>query len=72
MRETAKSWGIDRLSVSDRLALIDEIWDSLVDDDALPIPASHVEELDRRLAAREANPVAGSSWLPSEEGKSRA
>ena len=65
MTPTLQSLGIDRLSAADRLRLIEEIWDSLSE---LPIPESHREELDRRLADCEANPAAGSPW---EEVKSR-
>lgn len=41
-----------RLSVSDRLDLMDEIWASLVpESDALPVPEWHIAEIKRRLAA---------------------
>jgi len=41
------------------------IWDTVADAadaQALPVPPSHQQELDRRLADLEANPEAGSSW----------
>jgi putative addiction module component (TIGR02574 family) len=53
--------GIDRLSAEDRLRLIEEIWDSL-DPAQYQIPESHREELDRRLAAADAEPSAGEAW----------
>jgi putative addiction module component (TIGR02574 family) len=53
--------GIDRLSAEHRLRLIGEIWDSL-SPESVPIPASHREELDRRLAAADADPAAGRPW----------
>lgn len=41
-----------RLSVSDRLDLMDEIWASLAPGaDAIPLPEWHVAEIKRRLAA---------------------
>lgn len=41
-----------RLSVSDRLNLMDEIWASLASDtDTLPLPEWHVAEIKRRLLA---------------------
>lgn len=52
-----------RLSVADRLRLVEEIWDSIGDDPAsLPISHEQREELDSRLADYEANPSAGSPW----------
>jgi putative addiction module component (TIGR02574 family) len=69
MSPSAKALGIDRLSVDERLRLVEEIWDSIAESvDSMELPESHRVELDRRLAAMEANPVAGSSW---EEVKSR-
>jgi putative addiction module component (TIGR02574 family) len=63
MGASAKALGIDRLSVADRLALIEEIWDSLVDEaDSPEIPDSHLEELGRRLASRAANLGDGLTW----------
>lgn len=60
--------GIDRLSPAERIQLIGEIWDSLTPIDQLPIPESHREELDRRLAAADADPAAG---RPREEVEAR-
>ncbi len=69
MSPTLQSLGIDRLSVAERLRLVEEIWDSISESpDELPIPEWHRQELDRRLAACKANPEAGSSW---EEVKAR-
>jgi putative addiction module component (TIGR02574 family) len=69
MHETAKSLGIDRLSLAERILLVEEIWDSIAAEaEALEVPQSHKDELDRRLAAFHADPQAGSSW---EDVKSR-
>ena len=63
MASIAKSLGIDRLSVAERILLVEEIWDSIAAEPAaLDIPESHKQELDRRLAEYEANPAAGSTW----------
>lgn len=63
MSATLKALGIDRMSIDERLLLVEDIWDSIAaEQDSLAIPQSHKEELDRRLAARAANPKAGSSW----------
>jgi putative addiction module component (TIGR02574 family) len=61
MAPTIQDLGIDRLSVEHRLRLIGEIWDSL-STESIPIPESHREELDRRLAAADADPAAGRPW----------
>jgi putative addiction module component (TIGR02574 family) len=69
MNPTAKALGIDRLSVDERLRLVEAIWDSIAESvDSMALPESHKAELDRRLAAMDANPTAGSSW---EEVKGR-
>jgi putative addiction module component (TIGR02574 family) len=55
--EKMKHLGIDRLGVDERLALVEEIWDSIAADPAsVPLPADHKAELDRRLADHAANP----------------
>jgi putative addiction module component (TIGR02574 family) len=69
MHATAKSLGVDRLSLAERILLVEEIWDSIAAEaEALEVPQSHKDELDRRLAAYHADPQAGSSW---EDVKSR-
>ncbi len=51
------------LTIEQRLELIGELWDSLPDSvDELPVPEWHKAELDRRLAAADADPGAGISW----------
>ena len=61
MAPTIQGLGIDRLSAEHRLRLIGEIWDSL-STESTAIPESHREELDRRLAAADADPAAGRPW----------
>jgi putative addiction module component (TIGR02574 family) len=63
MAPTMQDLGIDRMSPEDRLRLIEEIWDSLSPADQLEIPESHREELDRRLAAADADPSTGAPWV---------
>ena len=51
------------LSVEQRLELIGELWDSIPDSvDELPVPDWHREELERRLAAADADPDAAIPW----------
>lgn len=61
MLTTMQSLGIDQLSEQQRLSLIGEIWDSLSHHN-YPIPESHRQELDRRLAAADADPAGGRPW----------
>jgi putative addiction module component (TIGR02574 family) len=62
-------WDPNDLTVSQRLELISRLWDSIPDSvEALPIPEWHREELERRLAAADADPGRG---LPWEEVKAR-
>lgn len=58
-----KALGIDRLSVDERLALIEELWESLAGDEAaMSLTREQREELDRRLADHQANPGDVVSW----------
>lgn len=51
MSVTVKSLGIDKLDVDDRLALVEEIWASIVADaKAFPLTSAQRAELDRRVA----------------------
>jgi putative addiction module component (TIGR02574 family) len=60
-----EQFGIDSLSIDERLELIALLWDSIPE---TPIPEWHLRELERRRAAAEANPEAGIPW---EEVKAR-
>jgi putative addiction module component (TIGR02574 family) len=50
-----------RLTPSERLALISQLWDSLEDDD-LPLTAMQRAELDRRLATLAQDRGEGITW----------
>jgi putative addiction module component (TIGR02574 family) len=50
-----------RLTPSERLALISQLWDSLEEDD-LPLTAARRAELDRRLATLEQDRREGITW----------
>jgi putative addiction module component (TIGR02574 family) len=70
MAATMKDLGIDRLSVEERLALVQEIWDSIAADaDQVPLTEAQRRELERRLAAHQADPTAVVPW---EEVKAQA
>ena len=54
MGVSIKSLGIEKLSVSERLVLVEELWDSIAA--STPITDGQRAELDRRLSDHKANP----------------
>jgi putative addiction module component (TIGR02574 family) len=63
MPATLQSLGIDRLSVAERLALVEEIWDSIATEvEAAPLSEAQRQEIDRRLSTHRANPRAAIPW----------
>jgi putative addiction module component (TIGR02574 family) len=63
MAINADDFGIDRLSVGERLELIQLLWESLPPQiTAEDVPAWHREILDQRLAEAEENPGGGVPW----------
>jgi len=56
-----KAINVQQLSRDERLELIEQLWDSLSDDerDSLPLTAEQVQELDRRLDAVERQGATG-------------
>ncbi len=52
-----------RLSVSERVQLVEDIWDSIAaSPEALPITEQQRQELDRRVAAHARDPSEVRSW----------
>ncbi len=62
MSATMKTLGIDRMSVEERLSLVEEIWDSIASEAPYALPENQQQDLQRRLAKHAANPNAGSPW----------
>lgn len=60
MSASLKTLGIERLSVEERIALVEEIWDSIAED--TPLTEAQRLELDRRLEDHEANPADVVPW----------
>ena len=69
MSPTLQSLGIDQLTSAERLQLVEEIWDSIPDEELVPaLTDAQRLDLQRRISEYEADPKAGSSW---EEIKAR-
>ncbi|WP_040335829.1 addiction module protein [Candidatus Magnetobacterium casense] len=48
---------INRMSVSEKILLVEELWDSITSDNQeITIARSHIEELDKRLKDYRTNP----------------
>jgi putative addiction module component (TIGR02574 family) len=63
MGQALHALGIDSMSVEDRIALVQDIWDSVaVEAGLLPLRASEKAELDRRLDEDDATPDNATSW----------
>ena len=63
MSSLMKSLGIDRLSVGDKLDLIEQIWDSLPEHlKPEEIPSWHLAELAKRRAEADDTPREGKPW----------
>lgn len=53
----------DRLSVSERIQLVEDLWDSIaVSTSRIPLSEAEIAELDRRLAELDRNPDAVVPW----------
>lgn len=63
MAPTMKDLGIDRLSIADRIALVQEIWDSIAaNPESFPLTEDVKQLLDRRCADLDANPNNVLTW----------
>jgi putative addiction module component (TIGR02574 family) len=48
--------GIENLSSSEKIMLVEAIWDGIASDESsVPVPQSHLDELERRLMRYQAN-----------------
>lgn len=74
MTITLQQFGIDKLSIAERLELIEKIWDSLPEQvTPAEVPDWHLALLAQRRAEAEAQPGVGKPWrevLAQFEGKS--
>jgi putative addiction module component (TIGR02574 family) len=48
---------IEKLSIPEKILLVEDIWDNIsAEKSAVPVPQSHMTELDRRLAKYKSGP----------------
>lgn len=60
---SVKKLNIQGLSLSERILLAEQLWDSIVDhQDSLEVTDSQKKILEERLAAYKKSPIEGSSW----------
>ena len=63
MAVSLRSLGMDRLGIEERLALVEELWDSIAaETSAIPLTEAQKAELERRVAEHDANPDDVVSW----------
>lgn len=62
--ETGMAVDLTQLSLAERIQLVEDLWDSIVAaPEAVPVSDAQRAELDRRLAAYQASPTEGRSWV---------
>ncbi|MBI5102900.1 MAG: addiction module protein [Nitrospirae bacterium] len=48
---------IDKLSIPEKILLVEDLWDNIYSAASdVPVPQSHISELDKRLARHKSNP----------------
>ena len=63
MSTTLKKFGLDQLSVDERIVLVEELWDGIAEcPEAVPLAEPQEDDLRRRIDARRDDPKAGSPW----------
>jgi putative addiction module component (TIGR02574 family) len=63
MTMPGKSISLEGMSVAERILLVEQIWDGIAaEPEAIEVTQAQRDELDRRLAADDADPSAGASW----------
>lgn len=59
---------LDQLSTSERLQLVQDLWDSIAaEPDSVPVTEAQQEELERRLSVYQEEKDAGATWADVKE-----
>lgn len=56
-----------QLPVADRIQLVEDLWNSIAEDEAFPLSTAQQTELDRRLDEMEREPARGVDWETAKE-----
>jgi putative addiction module component (TIGR02574 family) len=60
---TWRSLGLEHLPMAEKLSIVEQLLEGLdTGEETLPVPASHLEELRRRIADSKDWPDEGSTW----------
>lgn len=63
MQQSLTPSEIKKLSVAERILIVEEIWDSIAaEQDSVEVTQAQRAELDRRIASCDASPNEGKSW----------
>ena len=63
MSETAEQYDFSKLSIAERIILVQDIWDSIANDkESIEMTSSQKAELERRLREHEKDPHDVVSW----------
>jgi putative addiction module component (TIGR02574 family) len=63
MSQSLPDIGFEHLNASQKLDLITQLWDSLPNSlESIPVPESHRQELEQRLARADAAPESAIPW----------
>ena len=63
MFNALKKFGLDQLSVAERIVLVEELWDSIAESpEAVALTEAQEHDLRLRLDAHRDDPKAGSPW----------
>lgn len=69
MKQSLKTSEIKKLSIAERILIVEEIWDSIAaEQEAIQVTEAQKAELDRRLTSCDAAPNAGKSWEEIKRG----
>jgi putative addiction module component (TIGR02574 family) len=62
MNKAALMSELMELSVEERLELVQDLWDSIADENLPPLTEEQMAEMDRRIAEHEKQPERASPW----------
>ena len=63
MQTSIKSLGLDRLSLAERILLVEELWDSIAaSPEGFALSEAHEQDLQHRLEAYRDDPKSGTPW----------